>query len=259
MSSPQEREPMYEDVDYSEEEYRQDPEEDGSAIFDLPEETLEKGDSDEDLGSDLSCQEDDGSSEPELDWSSDEPSLSGHENNGNLPEVIIQLQKQLLNNYTLPPCPDGLPLEYTLSQAERLSLQHYLAWTESHGTVKAYNSHARVLAEATGEDILSLYKVRKLASDLTGLKQSFVDMCPKAAWLLLESLRLNPLAHTAIMAKSVENHIIYWHRVLELNQSLKQQCSTCPSFQSSRHIIPMQKLPMTCVIEIIAYSRHWMH
>jgi hypothetical protein len=67
---------------------------------------LERGESDEDLGSDLSCQEDDGSSEPddfELDWSSDEPSLSGHENNGNLPEVIIQLQKQLLNNYTLPP------------------------------------------------------------------------------------------------------------------------------------------------------------
>jgi hypothetical protein len=135
------------------------------------------------MNRDISCQEDDGSSEPddfELDWSSDEPSLSGHENNGNLPEVIIQLQKQLLNNYTLPPCPDGLPLEYTLSQAERLSLQHYLAWTESHGTVKAYNSHARVLAEATGEDILSLYKVRKLASDLTGLKQSFVDMCPKS-------------------------------------------------------------------------------
>jgi hypothetical protein len=55
MSSPQEREPMYEDGDYSEEECRQDPEEDGSAIFDIPEETLERGDSDEDLGSDLSC------------------------------------------------------------------------------------------------------------------------------------------------------------------------------------------------------------
>ncbi len=55
MSSPQEREPMYEDVDYSEQEYRWDPEVDDSAIFDIPEETLERGDSDEDLGSDLSC------------------------------------------------------------------------------------------------------------------------------------------------------------------------------------------------------------
>jgi hypothetical protein len=68
----------------------------------------------------------------------------------------------------------------TLSRAEALSLKHYLAWTESHGTVKAYNAHAQVLAEATEEEILSLYKVRKLALELTGLKPSFVDMCPKS-------------------------------------------------------------------------------
>jgi hypothetical protein len=68
----------------------------------------------------------------------------------------------------------------TLSRAEELSLRHYLAWTESHGTVKAYNAHAQVLAEATQEEILSLYRVRKLARELSGLKPSWVDMCPKS-------------------------------------------------------------------------------
>jgi hypothetical protein len=68
-------------------------------------------------------------------------------------------------------------LVHTHSQEKILSLQHYLAWTESHGTtVKAYNAHAQVLAEATQEEILSLYKVRKLALKLTGLKPCFVDM-----------------------------------------------------------------------------------
>jgi hypothetical protein len=47
-----------------------------------------------------------------------------------------------------------------------LSIQHYLAWTETHGTVKAYGAHAQVLAEATQEEILSLYKVRQLAMDI---------------------------------------------------------------------------------------------
>ena len=105
---------------------------------------------------------------------------SGGENSGNLPEIIIQLQKQLLKGYVLPPCPTLAPAEHSLSRAEILSLQHYLAWTESHGTVKAYNAHAQVLAEATQEVILSIYKVRKLASKLTGLKPCFVDMCPKS-------------------------------------------------------------------------------
>jgi hypothetical protein len=94
--------------------------------------------------------------------------------------VIIQLQKQLLGDYTLPPCPVEPPRQYTLSKSETLSLQHYLAWSGSHGTVKAYNAHAQVLAEATQEEILSLYKVKQLAMDLTGIKPSFVDMCPKS-------------------------------------------------------------------------------
>ena len=105
---------------------------------------------------------------------------SGGNNSGNLPEIIIRLQKQLLKGYTLPPCPTLAPVKHTLSMAEILSLQHYLAWTESYGTVKAYSAHAQVLAEATKEVILSLYKARKLASKLTGIKASFVDMCPKS-------------------------------------------------------------------------------
>jgi hypothetical protein len=99
---------------------------------------------------------------------------------GNLPNVISQLQKQLLKDYVLPPRPVEAPLQQTLSRAETLSLQNYLVWTESHGTVKAYNSHAQVLTKATNEEILSLHRVRQLALNLTGLKPSWVDMCPKS-------------------------------------------------------------------------------
>ena len=105
---------------------------------------------------------------------------SGGGNSGNLPEIIIQLQKQLLKGYTLPPCPTQAPGQHTHSQTEILSLKHYLAWTESNGTVKAYIAHAQVLTEATQVAILSLYKARKLATKLTGIKLCFVDMCPKS-------------------------------------------------------------------------------
>jgi len=99
------------------------------------------------------------------DSESDEAISNAHHRNitGKLPDVVIQLQKDLLGDYTLPPCPDKAPPQYVLSRAEKLSLQHYFAWTESHGTVKAYNAHARVLAGATKEEILSLFKVRQLA------------------------------------------------------------------------------------------------
>src|ERR1700761_6919628 len=99
---------------------------------------------------------------------------------GDIPDVVLQLQKELLNGYTLPHCPDEDPQQRILSRAETLSLKHYLAWAESHGTVKAYNSHAKVLAEATEEEILSLYKVKQLAMNLTGLRPSFVEMCPRS-------------------------------------------------------------------------------
>jgi hypothetical protein len=113
-----------------------------------------------------------------------------------MPDVIKQLQKQLLNGYLLPPCPAEPPQQHSLSRVETLSLKHYLAWTESHGTVKAYNSHAQVLAEATMEEILSLYKVKQLAMNLTGIKPSFVEMCPKKLHGLYWKFQTQLLAHT---------------------------------------------------------------
>jgi hypothetical protein len=98
---------------------------------------------------------------------------------------------------------------YTLSRLETLSLKHYLAWSGSHGTVKAYNAHAQLLAaEATQEEILSLYKVKQLAMDLTGIKPSFVDLCPKSCMAFTGGAKVNKLAHTVVIAKTVLNHII---------------------------------------------------
>ena len=98
-----------------------------------------------------------------------------------LPEVIKRLRKQLLNGYT---CPNHPPLEdprgRSLTKAEELSLKHYMAWVDSRGTVKAYGFHATVLYQATGIEILTLYAVRKLAIELTGLSSQMVDMCPKS-------------------------------------------------------------------------------
>ncbi len=175
--------------DHAEPDDQSDIDDDKSVIFNPPEEILDCSlDSRSDAGSSSSqlgfLDDDDGFLEP--DYSA--PDKAAHVPSGgdgrsvddNLLEIIIQLQNQLLKGYTLPSCPDVAPLQHTLSRAEMLSLQHYLAWTESHGTVKAYNAHAKVLSEATREEILSLYKVRQLAQDLTGLKSSFVDMCPKS-------------------------------------------------------------------------------
>jgi hypothetical protein len=85
---------------------------DKSIMFDIPEEIMEPVD---DPGFDSDQMEDfgdnDGSFEPDgllddsaLDESPNEPHSSGG-NCGNVPEIIIQLQKQLLKGYTLPPCP----------------------------------------------------------------------------------------------------------------------------------------------------------
>jgi hypothetical protein len=59
-------------------------------------------------------------------------------------------------------------------------LKHYIAWVDSHGTVKGYHLHAQVLQEAAQVEILSLYLVRKLANELTGLSSKLVDMCPRS-------------------------------------------------------------------------------
>jgi hypothetical protein len=153
---------------------RESDHEDSSIMFDIPEEIIEPSDSGSDSSSDSDSDHDSDSD------SGHDSNQMEHETHGNLPEIIVQLQKKLLKDYTLPPCPIGNPVQPTLSQVEILSLQHYLAWTESNGTVKAYNAHAQVLGGAIQEEILSLYKVRKLARELTGLNPCFVDMCPKS-------------------------------------------------------------------------------
>jgi len=98
-----------------------------------------------------------------------------------LPEVVQLLQKQLLSNYrplNHPPIID--PRGRSLTEAEVLSLKHYLAWVGSRGTVKGYGLHAKLLEEVANVELLSLYKVRKLAIELTGLSSQLVDMCPKS-------------------------------------------------------------------------------
>jgi Transposase family tnp2 len=98
-----------------------------------------------------------------------------------LPDVVKRLRKQLLSSYTqpiYPPIDD--PRECSLTPAEQLSLKHYVGWVDSRGTVKAYAIHAKILQEATGLEILSLYMARKLAIERTGLSSQLVDMCPKS-------------------------------------------------------------------------------
>jgi hypothetical protein len=98
-----------------------------------------------------------------------------------LPEVVQKLQKQLLSGYRPPNHPPiNDPRGRLLTSTEELSLKHFMAWVDSRGTVKAYSLHAQVLQEATNIEILSLYMVRKLAMELTGLKSQLVDMCPKS-------------------------------------------------------------------------------
>ena len=98
-----------------------------------------------------------------------------------LPEVVERLRKELLSGYTSPNHPPlADPRGRSLTPAEKLSLRHYIAWVDSRGTVKAYKLHAEVLQNAAHHDILSLYLVRKLATELTGLSSQLVDMCPKS-------------------------------------------------------------------------------
>jgi hypothetical protein len=166
---------------HSESDDRSDYEDDSSVMFNILEETMDAA---RDSGSESGYLDgsDDNNSSLGLDDLDDQAirESSNISSDHNIPDVVIQLQKQLLGGYTLPPRPAQAPLQPTLSEEEILSLHHYLAWTESHGTVKAYTAYAKVLAVATQKEILSLHRVRKLALKLTGLKPSFVDMCPKS-------------------------------------------------------------------------------
>ncbi|KIM45728.1 hypothetical protein M413DRAFT_66210, partial [Hebeloma cylindrosporum] len=98
-----------------------------------------------------------------------------------LPAELLSLRKELLGDYKLPATP---PESYTgpraLEESEKLSLQHYIAWRNSNGTVVAYNEHKKVLEASTKTEILSLFRVRKLAASLTGFCPTKVDMCPKS-------------------------------------------------------------------------------
>jgi hypothetical protein len=159
---------------------RSDQEGASSVNFEIPEEILDPLDS----GSESDPDQIFGDDEP---MESDDPvidetlygSLDSDFHDG-VPDVIKQLQKELLNGYTHPPPPAEAPQQRTLSKVEILSLKHYMAWAESHGTVKAYNFHAKVLTEATEEEILTLYKVKQLAMNLTGMRPTWVEMCPRS-------------------------------------------------------------------------------
>lgn len=112
-------------------EYHMNLDEDNVVMFDIPEEPLEAS---EDFGADPGSEDelygDDGFSEPEDFVSEGFPDIedaSGGSGHGNLPEFVTQLQEQLLDGYTLPPCPTQAPSQPELSRAERLSLQHYIA------------------------------------------------------------------------------------------------------------------------------------
>ena len=97
------------------------------------------------------------------------------------PPSVHKLRESLLDGYEPPPHPPSNPFEIEpLTDDEKLSLGHYIAWRRTNGTVRAYREHAEVLQDASGIEILSLYNVRKLAVRLARLSPKKVDMCPKS-------------------------------------------------------------------------------
>ena len=93
---------------------------------------------------------------------------------------IKEMRDALLDGYKLEEDPPLTPVCRILTESEKLTLEHFVAWSKSRGTVKAYAAHAVVLQKATEIEILSLYKARKLAAELTGLEPIKVDMCPSS-------------------------------------------------------------------------------
>jgi hypothetical protein len=110
---------------------------------------------------------------------SDEEVFAAHP--AELPEVIKNLQAQLLAGYTHPNHPPiHDPRGCSLTESEELSLKHYMAWVDPCGTDKGYSLCAQVLQNAPNIEILSLYLVQKLVIEFTGLSSQLVDMCPKS-------------------------------------------------------------------------------
>jgi hypothetical protein len=98
-----------------------------------------------------------------------------------LPGALTSLRKELLGDYKCPESPPHSPPIYQhLTSAQMLSLKHYVAWKKSNGTVNAFNTHAAVLKDATGQDILSLHNCQKLVIQLTDLQAHKVDICPNS-------------------------------------------------------------------------------
>jgi hypothetical protein len=95
---------------------------DNPIMFDIPEEIMDPVDDPGSESDQMKCFEDnDESFEPDgfpddsaLNEASNEPH-SGGGNSGNVPEIISQLQKQLLKGYTCPPCPTQAPGQHTHS------------------------------------------------------------------------------------------------------------------------------------------------
>ncbi|KIL66941.1 hypothetical protein M378DRAFT_74466, partial [Amanita muscaria Koide BX008] len=96
------------------------------------------------------------------------------------PDERYRLQEALTDNYVCGPAPAWSSQPRDITATERISLEHYIAWTKSNGTELAYRLHADVLKKVTKIDILSLHAVRSLSRKLSGLQPQLVDMCPQS-------------------------------------------------------------------------------
>ena len=81
-----------------------------------------------------------------------------------LPKLLEFLCADLLGDYTVPPVPptdaNPAPKIKDLSLSEKASLEHYVAWKKSNGTVKGYQYHATVLQSNLDTEILSIHQVK---------------------------------------------------------------------------------------------------
>src|SRR6266576_804414 len=96
------------------------------------------------------------------------------------PEESERVQKQLGGKYKCPVMPGVLGLKRPLTESEKISLQHYIAWRQSNGTELGYRLHGQVLQNATKVEILSLHAVKRLAMDLSGINAKKYDVCPNS-------------------------------------------------------------------------------
>jgi hypothetical protein len=167
-----------------------------------------------------------------------------------LPDFVKRLQEQLLAGYTPPNHPSvDDPRGYTLTESEEHSLRHYIAWVDSCGTVKAYNLHAAVLQDAAKIEILTLYKVQKLAMKLLGLSSQMVDMCPKSCMAFTGSLKISSSA--SIFVISMMGLVVSHTLTKRVNQELKWSIPPLPL--SFSHFIGIEKWQKLCNIDIRVY------